>query len=242
MYIGNRNFEVLEIFNSIDGEVNFGSQGRLCTFLRFAKCNLHCGWCDTREKLVTGGCVMDVEEIIMYLERLLYRNVLSFKKLTITGGEPLLQLNEKVVGCNLLLDWCWVNDVYVSIETNGTVKPERHIIESNLMRKERLAFVVDYKFGVERYYFEEWWLEWLKYDKRSWIKVIVDDRSRLYDKEIMNKIISLVNVSSNVAVSCVVKEGDDLAKVYKELVETMFEVGLGGLVINVQLHKLLRLQ
>ena len=76
---------VIEIFSSIDGE---GSrQGLLTTFLRLHDCNIRCSYCDTTysygiDSVFTEMTAAEVADVIESLGN--YR-------ITITGGEPLLQ-------------------------------------------------------------------------------------------------------------------------------------------------------
>jgi len=99
---------VNEIFRSIQGEgIN---QGRPCTFIRFAGCNLDCSWCDTR-RARSGGREMNRDAILGRVRELGGRYV------CITGGEPLMQ------GPPLL---SLVQDLFsagyaIDIETNGTL-------------------------------------------------------------------------------------------------------------------------
>ena len=99
---------VNEIFRSIQGEgIN---QGRPCTFIRFAGCNLDCSWCDTR-RARSGGREMDRDAILGRVRELGGRYV------CITGGEPLMQ------GPPLI---SLVQDLFsagyaIDIETNGTL-------------------------------------------------------------------------------------------------------------------------
>ena len=98
---------VSEIFRSLQGEGK--NQGRPCTFVRLAGCNLRCAWCDTpyaRE----GGEEMSVIEV---LDRVW---LLNGKHICITGGEPLLQREEVLE----LLKKFSLHGHTVEIETNGT--------------------------------------------------------------------------------------------------------------------------
>lgn len=100
--------KVSEIFRSIQGEGL--NQGRPCTFIRFAGCNLRCSWCDTLHAL-SGGTDMDPDEVTARV------SALGGSYLCITGGEPLLQgepllaLVEALAGQGYMID----------IETNGTM-------------------------------------------------------------------------------------------------------------------------
>ena len=76
---------VIEIFASIDGE---GSrQGLLTTFLRLHDCNIRCSYCDTTYSYGIDSVFteMNVAEVADVIESL------GYHRITITGGEPLLQ-------------------------------------------------------------------------------------------------------------------------------------------------------
>ncbi len=76
---------VIEIFASIDGE---GSrQGLLTTFLRLHDCNIRCSYCDTTYSYGIDSTFTDmtVREVADAIESL------GNHRITITGGEPLLQ-------------------------------------------------------------------------------------------------------------------------------------------------------
>lgn len=98
---------VSEIFRSLQGEGK--NQGRPCTFIRLAGCNLRCAWCDTSYAW-EGGRVMSVTEV---LDRVWLQNG---KQICITGGEPLLQSAEVLE----LLKKFSLHGYSVEIETNGT--------------------------------------------------------------------------------------------------------------------------
>ena len=76
---------VIEIFSSIDGE---GSrQGLLTTFLRLHDCNIRCSYCDTTysygiDSVFTEMTAAEVANVI---------ESFGNHRITITGGEPLLQ-------------------------------------------------------------------------------------------------------------------------------------------------------
>lgn len=100
-----------EIFNSIDGEVNHWGQGKLTTFIRVAGCNLRCKNCDTSYALnKMSGIDLSIEEIISKVKKL------GGDKVTITGGEPLMQKRDLI----LLVNRLSLMTDKISIETNGT--------------------------------------------------------------------------------------------------------------------------
>ena len=73
---------ITEIFTSVQGEG--AAAGRPCTFVRLARCNLRCHWCDTKYSF-TGG---DERSLADVLADVAGRGV---RLVCVTGGEPLLQ-------------------------------------------------------------------------------------------------------------------------------------------------------
>ena len=148
---------VIEIFASIDGE---GSrQGLLTTFLRLHDCNIRCFYCDTTysygiDSVFTEMTVAEVADVI---------ESLGNHRITITGGEPLLQeaavvelideLNRRKAlkiqdNPSSQSDLTRINDVDkrerpnnspydFNIETNGTIVPSFH--------RDNVWFTYDYK-------------------------------------------------------------------------------------------------
>lgn len=130
--------QVVEKFVSINGE---GRRcGQLATFIRFAGCNLNCGYCDTawaNDRKVAFD-PMTAEEVYAYIKETQVTNV------TLTGGEPLLQQDMGELLELLSQD----TELYVEIETNGSV------LLSNFSDLENPpSFTMDYKLpssGMER--------------------------------------------------------------------------------------------
>ena len=101
--------KVVEIFKSIDGE---GIRaGFPVTFIRLAGCNLRCEYCDTTYSYdVSKAKEMTIPEILASVSSL------NCKRITLTGGEPLI--HDSVEGLIRML----VRRGYeVNIETNGSV-------------------------------------------------------------------------------------------------------------------------
>lgn len=96
---------VNEIFLSIQGESL--SAGFPTIFVRFTGCNLRCSYCDTRYAYEEGVQMSPLE----VLEQIKTHH---YKRVCITGGEPLLQ--EELKDLLDLLD-----GYTVTIETNGAV-------------------------------------------------------------------------------------------------------------------------
>ena len=124
-----RLMNVIEMFASIDGE---GSrQGFLCTFLRLYDCNIRCSYCDTT---YSYGPEVDYE-LLSVLEVTDKIEQLGNHRVTITGGEPLLQEPEVI---ELIDELTKRNKQYdFNIETNGTIVPSFH--------RDNVFFTYDYK-------------------------------------------------------------------------------------------------
>jgi 7-carboxy-7-deazaguanine synthase len=114
---------VSEIFESVQGEGP--SAGEAAIFLRLARCNLHCRYCDTRY-------TWDFERY-RYADEVHERDLADVAaeltkgtsgRLIVTGGEPLLQ--QRALGSLLaLLPPTW----FVEVETNGTLSPDPALAE-----------------------------------------------------------------------------------------------------------------
>lgn len=110
---------VNEIFESIDGE---GLRtGELVTFIRLAGCNMRCSYCDTEYALkATDGEEMSISGIIEKIK------AIGNKKITLTGGEPLIHKDINALMRELL-------DYNVNIETNGSVDIAPYISLDNIL-------------------------------------------------------------------------------------------------------------
>lgn len=96
-------YKIDEIFKSIQGEGdNFGKE---FVFVRFCGCNYDCSWCD---QPTISNIEATEDEIIDLVEKE------GIKSVLFTGGEPTLQLTEKLVKRFKDLGY------YIAIETNGS--------------------------------------------------------------------------------------------------------------------------
>jgi len=97
-----------EIFFSIQGESTY--TGLPCIFIRCAKCNLRCQYCDTTYSY-NAGYEMNNQSVLSEIKK-----YLPVKLVQITGGEPLLQ-NEIYSLVTMLNEMSYK----VLLETNGSV-------------------------------------------------------------------------------------------------------------------------
>ena len=106
--ITNLMLKINEIYHSIQGEST--SAGRPCVFVRLTYCNLRCTYCDT-EYAFYEGKDMSVQQVIDEVEKY------NCKLVEVTGGEPLVQLDECLELMKRLSDLGYE----VMIETGGSI-------------------------------------------------------------------------------------------------------------------------
>ena len=207
------------MFSSIDGEINDYYQGRPSFFIRLQGCNLSCFYCDTKEaQSEIGGQYLNIGTI---LEKI-YESKLT--KITITGGEPLLQKN--VIRLIEALP-----EYDISIETNGT------IANTDLLNIKGLSIIADVKLpstGIK----DSINKEWIKQVNRNggWIKFVI---AYWNDFDAAVKCINSLNLYRNkVAISpCF-----PLQYPLEHLLDEMLKANLQDAVLNIQIHKLVNLK
>jgi len=114
--------KISEIFLSIQGE---GIETGLPTiFIRLSGCNLKCSWCDTKENFNEKS--MNIFQILKRCKEF------KIKRVSITGGEPLVQKEECIELMKLLIN----NGFGIIIETNGSIDisniPKKTIISLDI--------------------------------------------------------------------------------------------------------------
>ncbi len=133
---------VNEIYLAKQGEGK--SAGEWCVFLRLTACNLSCFWCDTPytwnwigtkfkhpdkydKKSETHQMISD--DIVSQLEGIrqtaIIKDGIDFRRVVITGGEPMLQQKALIDLLQKLKHRGW----FVEIETNGTITPLLDVFE-----------------------------------------------------------------------------------------------------------------
>jgi 7-carboxy-7-deazaguanine synthase len=116
-----------ELFLSIQGETS--SAGLPTIFVRFTGCNLRCTYCDTKYSYYEGDTITPDE----VMEKI---RALTYKRVCLTGGEPLIQPRAEM---QQLLDMLAAEGYEVSIETDGSID----ISKFHLHDKQR--FILDMK-------------------------------------------------------------------------------------------------
>jgi 7-carboxy-7-deazaguanine synthase len=98
---------IIETYLSVQGESTWA--GLPCTFIRLARCNLRCRWCDTTYSF-TGGDKITIAEL---LEKC---SGYGCELVEITGGEPLAQEE-----CSTLAQALIDEGYTVLVETSGSL-------------------------------------------------------------------------------------------------------------------------
>lgn len=102
-----KSLRITEIYHSIQGESTW--VGLPCIFVRLARCNLRCTWCDTTYSF-HGGIATGIDEILIQCRDY------GCSLVEITGGEPLAQ-PECIDLAQALID----EGFTVLIETSGSL-------------------------------------------------------------------------------------------------------------------------
>ncbi len=127
-------YKVIEIFDSIDGE---GIRtGLPVSFIRLAGCNLRCSYCDTLYSLF--GEEEPCEFTEMTESQILSKLNPLYKRVTLTGGEPLIApYIDSLI--NELLGYGYE----VNVETNGACDIKKLL--GKIKNPQNLFFTIDYK-------------------------------------------------------------------------------------------------
>lgn len=213
--------KVVEIFDSIEGEGK--RSGLPATFIRLAGCNLRCSYCDT-EYAQSGD-----EYELMTVDSILERSVR--KRITLTGGEPLIHEGAAELVSKLLQSSHEVN-----IETNGAVDICEFLSKINAnYREENLFFTVDYKLPSsgcnDKMIFENY----TRLKPWDVIKFVVgSDADTACMVEFIERIKPCHTIMPHIFIGAVYSEYDP-----KKLVQTILNTpALSDARLGVQLHKI----
>ncbi len=201
--------ELLEVFNSISGEVTPFYQGCLTTFVRVGGCNLDCDYCDTPHdrSLATEYEIPDMVDLV-------YTHYQKTGRLCITGGEPLLQM-DAVIALIEAFPNCW-------IETNGTCD------FTDLIGK--VTLVTDYKLDEMRETPPSF--HFLK--RTDFIKFVVCNEKDIGDAQKIQRAIQMTGCECNFAYSPIHEQ-----MTVPSLFDILMKNPLPNTIINVQIHKYL---
>jgi len=218
---------VHSLFQSINGEVCSAHQGSICTFIRLQSCNLRCKWCDTPLSLDPNGG----HEIF---RNQLYKDIknlpVNTPNITITGGEPLLQIEELTDLVENLIR----RNYKISIETNGSL--------SWLPIAGLCSIVMDIKppsSGIKDFdsYREAALINASYLDKGDWLKLPVQTQID-FDYAVSERriLLGMGKMKAKIAFSAV------FPLTPKELLGWLFKENIGDVIVNIQIHKLVDLQ
>lgn len=230
----NEGLKVYEVFRSFDGEVNEWGQGAPSVFVRLAGCKCKCVYCDTTHAQSAEGVpetsVKDLFNLIIGT---------GYRKATITGGEPLLQVGPLSLLVRLLLE----NGVKVSVETSGTI-PCRLEGVGHPDLSGNLCWVVDYKLpssGVPFVRTNKFATKILPPEQgRTWVKFVIGtwgDYSLA--KDLVNLLRTEHRCSSRFAFSPVQGAQGSNGPSAEELAASMLQDDVRGVAFNLQIHKIL---
>lgn len=169
------NMKVVEIFNSIDGE---GIRtGQPCTFIRLAGCNLRCSYCDTLYALFGENEPCEYED--METDDIVSRINPRYKRITLTGGEPLIHKD-----CDKLTNTLLRMGYEVNIETNGAVDIDA--FRRSVLRTDKLFFTIDYKLPSSGMEDKMIWKNFTSLNRNDVVKFVVGSDN---DLEVMKNVI-----------------------------------------------------
>lgn len=206
---------VVEIFDSIAGEVNGVAQGIPCTFFRFYGCNINCSYCDTPQGK-SGGIYQQFQlsEIVEKIEES------PFSYIFFTGGEPLL-FQEELIS---IIGAC-PEKTYI-VETNGTIDIDEKLLDV-------CFFVVDYKLPSSGIVPEKIICDYTKLSTGDYVKFVISDEHDFVCFLNIYNILHFQNVSIAVSANTSTMSYDKLFALIKKH-------NVQDIVFNVQLHKLIK--
>lgn len=208
-------YHVAELFSSINGEAR--SAGELAVFVRFVGCNLRCSYCDTAWAIEGNApfTPMTKEEIVSQVRST------GIHKVTLTGGEPLLQPGLHELMEELLGD----EHIELEVETNGAVDI------SPYLDLPRTSMTLDYKCPSSGMEDKMLLSNFEKVRPQDTVKFVVGSQEDLVRA---NEIVSQYHLQEKAQVyfSAVFGKIDP-----KDIVNFMLEHKLNGVRFQLQIHK-----
>lgn len=219
--------QINEIFSSIDGE---GIRtGYLVTFIRTQFCSLKCSYCDTAYSLEACDAQGNKQYTDMTVDEIVKKcKELGNKRITFTGGEPLIQKDAKELLSKLTL-----NDFEVNIETNGNIplKPFKKFDIDMPIAQCNIIMTMDWKSpssGMREKMLEE---NLYSLGFRDVLKFVVGSKEDLDDMK---------NLVQNHRLNCEIFVSPVFGKIEPaEIVEYIKENNLQNVRMQLQLHKII---
>lgn len=211
--------EVVEIFKSIEGEGK--RTGLPVTFVRFYGCSLGCSYCDTRYACEGGDFTdMTIQEIVDKVKGFGLANV------TITGGEPLFQLDLEELMYQMFNQ---IPGLEINIETNGAESLLQ--LETPKLQGKNFFITMDWKSPSSNMNKEmdESNLYYLCDD--DVIKFVVGNRE---DLDEMKRVINILEKDIIIYASPIFGQIEP-----REIVEYVLDNNLRNVHVQVQLHKII---
>ena len=213
---------VNEIFASINGEVNKWGQGSPTVFIRLQGCNLKCSYCDTAyaQNISSADVVnLTIPEILGTIESF------GIKRVTITGGEPLLQ---KETFC--LINKLFYDGYQISVETNGSIK-----IPITPCSHPDICWVVDYKMEFPKQMILS---NYYNLNKNDFVKFVIEDKERLDWAIRIKKSLQTSGCKAQFAFSPI---GADF-KLAGEMTKWILDRKIDDVIVNLQIHKIINVK
>lgn len=212
--------KVVEIFKSIDGE---GIRtGLPVTFIRLFGCNLRCSYCDTKYSYEDSAVFreMSVNEIVNTVAEL------GLKRITLTGGEPLVHPEVKALLAVLSSEGYEVN-----VETNGSISLADFEILRSGERDGSIFYTMDYKSISSGMNKHNDLSNLVLLTDKDVLKFVVGTAEDLED---MKRILAMYPLKCRVFVSPIFGQIEP-----RELVDYVLASKLYNVTVQVQLHKII---
>jgi organic radical activating enzyme len=124
--------DVLETGYTVQGEgIHMGVP---MTLIRVRNCNLHCDFCDTKEKMDKKGVPFRFSDYIEFIDNQPKNSIIPTTNVMLTGGEPMMYPTELMA---FITQWSMYSrrDSICNVETNGLNLFQLYMfLESNLRR------------------------------------------------------------------------------------------------------------
>jgi len=215
------------IFRSIDGEVNCNGQGQWSTFVRLQGCNLKCIYCDTTyAQSKDAGTKTNVAEVFMAVKEM------KCQKVTITGGEPMMQAADVFDLTRLLRE----NNHKVSIETNGSFLPVGYGVE---------CFIMDWKLSNSKMQHKMDEEHFTRLRPQDYVKFVIGPGVKTPPHNIFYEALGVMKVLKGKGCRATFAFSPDMQQMsprvlYLWMESEMEENSLHDCVLNIQLHKVLQ--